>query len=182
MTTMAASTEVLPTGTWTADSAHSRAEFALEYMGGTFRGTFSPLEARLEVADDGSASLSGSARAEDVHVQDEGLEAHLLSPEFFDSERTPVLEFSSTEIRRTGNDLVVTGELTVRGATQPVELHGTINGPLQDAYGRERVVLSLSTEVDRTGFGLNWNAPLPTGEPALATQTALSAELFLVKA
>ena len=182
MTTIAHSTETLPTGDWQTDPAHSRVEFSLEYMGGTFRGSFSPFEASLKVDEDGRATLTGLARAEDVRVQDENLEAHLLSPEFFDAERTPELRFHANDLRREGETIEASGELTVRGQSSPVELHGTIRGPLTDPYGRERLGVTLETSVDRTQFGLNWNAPLADGEPALANDVYLSAELYLVEA
>lgn len=181
MTTIAQTTEVLPGGTWQGDPAHSRAEFSVDYMGGTFRGAFSPFEARLEVAEDGGAVLEGEAAAESVRVQDENLEAHLLSPEFFDAERTPALKFHSTAIRRSGDKVEVDGELTVRGVSQPLHLTGTVRGPLE-AYGQERIVLTLETLVDRTAFGLNWNAPLGDGTPALSNDVRLTAELYLIKA
>src|SRR5262249_16994961 len=181
MTTIAQTTEVLPAGTWNSDPAHSRAEFAVDYMGGTFRGAFSPFTAKLEVGEDGTASLVGEAAAESVRVQDENLEAHLLSPEFFDAERTPALTFRSSEIRRRGDDLEVGGELTVRAISEPVHLAGTVRGPLE-AYGQERIVLTLDTAVDRTAFGLNWNAPLGDGTPALSNDVRLTAELYLIKA
>ena len=52
---------VLPVGTWTLDPVHTHVGFAVDYMVGTFRGSFSPVEARLVVTEDGSASLNGSA-------------------------------------------------------------------------------------------------------------------------
>src|SRR5262249_9847858 len=125
MTTMAQTTEVLPAGTWNSDSAHSRAEFAVDYMGGTFRGAFSPFTTKLEVGEVGTATVAGETPAESVRVQDENLEAHLLSPEFFDAERTPVLTFRSTAVRRNGDQVDVAGELTVRDVSQPVHLTGT---------------------------------------------------------
>jgi polyisoprenoid-binding protein YceI len=172
----------LPTGTWHVDATHSQVGFEVEYMVGTFRGSFSPVEASLTVDDDGTATLAGSARAEDVKVQEENLNVHLLSPEFFDAGRTPVIEFVGRDIRRSGDDVEVAGELTIKGVTEPVELRGTIADPITDAYGRERIGLKLSTTVDRTRFGLNWNLPLPTGEPALANDVRLTAELYLIKA
>src|SRR5262245_42849214 len=165
MTTIAHSTETLPAGDWQVDAAHSRAEFSIEYMGGTFRGSFSPFEARLQVDEDGQATLTGIARAENVRVQDENLEAHLLSPEFFDAERTARLGCQATDLRGEGGTIEASGELTVRGQSSPVELRGTIRGPLTDPYGRERLGVTLETSVDRTAFGLNWNAPLADGEP-----------------
>jgi polyisoprenoid-binding protein YceI len=182
MSTTIQTTTSLPTGTWNVDPAHSHVGFELDYMGGVFRGSFSPIEARLEVDEQGGVKLEGSALAEAVKVQDENLNAHLLSPEFFDAPRTPVLTFAATDVRRFGNEVVVDGELTIKGTTQPVELRGTAGDPLTDAYGRDRFALKLEGGVDRTLFGLDWNIALPTGEPALSNEVRLVAELYLVKA
>lgn len=174
--------QVAPAGTWQVDPTHSQVGFAVEYVGGTFRGSFSPVEGTLEVGEDGGTVLAGSARAESVKVQDDNLESHLLSPEFFDAERAPEIRFSSQDIRRSGDEVAVAGELTIRGVTEPVELKGTIGEPVVDAMSRERVALTLVGTVDRTRFGLDWNMALPSGEPALGNDVTLTAELFLVKA
>lgn len=181
MTTITETSTSLPTGTWNVDQTHSHVGFELDYMGGVFRGSFSPVEATLTVGEDG-VQLQGSARADAVEVQDENLNAHLLSPEFFDAPRTPWLRFTASEIRRTGDEVVVDGELTVRGTTRALELRGTIGDPLTDAYGRERFALRLEGAIDRTDFGLNWNIPLPSGEPALSNEVRLAAQLYLVRA
>ena len=177
MSTLTSPQEILQTGTWKADAAHSRVEFAVDYMTGTFRGSFSPFEATLE-----DGVLRGAAKVADVKVQDENLAGHLQSPDFFDAERTPAISFASTEIALDGPSAIVKGELTIRGATHPVELSGTISEPITDPYGQERVGVRLAGSVDRTAFGINWNNPLPSGQPALANDVRLSAELYLVKA
>jgi polyisoprenoid-binding protein YceI len=182
MTTTTGNRTALPAGTWQLDAAHSQVGFAVDYMVGTFRGTFSPVEGKLDVNEDGTATLSGRTEATSVKVQDENLEAHLQTPDFFDAERTPELSFAADEIVRDGENVTVTGELTIRGVVQPIELHGTITDPITDPYGRERIGLKLEGKVDRTSFGLNWNNPLPTGQPALANDVSLSAELYFVKA
>ena len=182
MSTTIEKTRPIPVGTWNVDPTHSHVGFELDYMGGVFRGSFSPVEAMFAVGQHGSARLEGSARAEAVKVQDENLNAHLLSPEFFDVSRTPVLAFEATDIRRTGDGLAVNGELTIKGTTHPVALLGTAGEPLTDAYGRERFGLELRGSVDRTDFGLDWNIALPTGEPALSNEVRLVAELFFIKA
>ena len=87
-----------------------------------------------------------------------------------------------TDIGRYGDDVTVDGELTIKGITQPVALTGTIADPIEDAYGNDRIGLTLETTIDRTEFGLNWNLPLPNGKPALANDVTLTAELYLVKA
>jgi len=172
----------LPVGTWKVDPTHSHVGFAVDYMVGTFRGSFSPVDATLEVSEDGTAVLQGSAPVSGVKVQDEALQAHLQSPDFFDAERAPEIRFHSTQLDRSGDEITVTGELEIRGVTHPVVLHGTIGEPADDPFGGVRFALRLETAVDRTAFGIDWNNPLPTGEPALANDVTLSAELYLVKA
>ncbi len=171
----------LPVGAWQLDPAHSQVGFEVAYMIGTFRGTFSPAEATLEVAEDGSARLEGAVRAADVKVQDENMAAHLQSPDFFDAERAPELRFTSTDIRREGDGVAVRGELSIRGETRPIELRGAISDAIIDPYGRERIGITLAGAVDRTEFGIDWNNPLPSGDPALANDVALTGELYLVR-
>jgi polyisoprenoid-binding protein YceI len=180
MTTITETT--LPTGTWSADAVHSQVGFEVAYVVGTFRGTFSPFEATLEVAGDGTATLRGSAPVAGVRVQDENLTAHLLSPEFFDAERTPEVAFSSDSVRVEDGKVVAEGEITIKGTARTLTLTGAITGSGPDAYGNERVGLRLEGVVDRTAFGLDWNAPLPSGEPALANDVTLVAELSFVNA
>lgn len=176
MTVLTQSRTVLPTGSWALDPVHSTIGFELSYLAGTFRGHFTDVDAKLT-----ETGLTGSARVASVDVKDENLAAHLQSPEFFDVERHAELTFASKEVERSGDDLRIRGEITIRGTTKRVELDGTIADPHTDAFGRERVNLNLGTTVDRTEFGLNWNMPLPSGEPALASEVKLVAELYFVR-
>jgi polyisoprenoid-binding protein YceI len=181
MSTIESPAAVLPTGTWTADPVHSQVGFALAYMGGTFRGTFSPFEATLEVAENGTARLHGVTQVANVQVQDENLEAHLQSPDFFDAERTPEIRLVAEDISRRDEEVAIRGELEIRGTSQPVELRGQVVDGIVDAYGKERVRLTLEGSLDRTDFGVSWNMPLPSGDPALATDVSLTGELFFVR-
>ena len=171
----------LPTGIWNVDPTHSQVGFAVDYIAGTFRGSFSPVDAKLEVGEDGVAALTGTAPVSGVKVQDENLEAHLQSPDFFDAEKAPEIGFTSNGIRRDGRSIEIDGQLAIRGASQPVTLAGTVGDTTTDPYGNERFNLRLEATIDRTQFGIDWNNPLPNGEPALANDVVLSAELFLVR-
>jgi polyisoprenoid-binding protein YceI len=182
VSTLTETRQSLPTGTWNVDPVHSQVGFAVDYMVGTFRGSFSPIGAKLEVGEDGIATLTGSAPVTGIKVQDENLTAHLQSPEFFDVERTPEIKFTSTEIRRSGDEIAIAGELTIKGITQPIEAKGTITEPTDDPFGGVRFGLKLETTIDRMKFGINWNNELPSGEPALANDVTLTADLYLVKA
>jgi polyisoprenoid-binding protein YceI len=176
MSQQTATQQALPTGSWAADRIHSTVGFAVPYMAGTFQGTFSDFDARLS-----DGSLSGSAKVASVQVKDPNLEAHLQSPEFFDAERFPELSFEAEDFSRSGDDLTIAGELTLKGHTEPVEIKGHLSDPAPDPYGGERFGLQLEATVDRTRFGLNWNNPLPSGDPALANEVTIIVDLQLVK-
>ena len=178
------STQILtiaPAGTWSLDPVHSSVGFEVPYLAGTFKGEFHEIGAGLTVEDE-RASLEGSAKVASVDVKDENLAAHLQSPDFFDAERYPELRFSADEIALDGDrNVSVDGELTIKGVTQPVTVTGTVTPPIADPYGNERIGLNLTTKVDRTNFGINWNNPLPSGEPSLANDVTILAELQFVK-
>jgi polyisoprenoid-binding protein YceI len=166
----------IPEGRWRADTVHSSLTFEIEYAVARFAGEVRDFDVTLE-----DGKLSGSARVASISVKDEDLEGHLLSPEFFDAERYPELTFTSTEAHRDGDSVEFSGEVTMKGITRPVTLTGSITGPTVDHFGATRLGLALETTIDRTDFDMNWNMPLPTGQPALANEVTLRANLTLVQ-
>jgi len=172
---------IAPAGTWSLDPVHSRVDFEVGYLAGTFKGEFHDIGADLSVDGD-RASLAGTAKVSSVDVKDENLSAHLQSPDFFDAERYPELGFTAQGIRLAGDGSVsVDGELTIKGVTQPVRVTGTVTAPITDPFGNERIGLNLTTSIDRTAFGVEWNNPLPSGEPSLANDVTILAELQFVQ-
>jgi polyisoprenoid-binding protein YceI len=172
---------IAPAGTWSLDPVHSSVDFEVSYLAGTFKGGFDEIGAELTV-DGERATLEGSAKVASVDVKDENFSAHLQSPDFFDAERHPELRFTAEDIRLDGDGQVsVAGELTIKGVTEPVTVTGSVTTPMVDPYGNERIGLNLTTKIDRTDFGVNWNNPLPSGEPSLANDVTILAELQFVK-
>jgi polyisoprenoid-binding protein YceI len=174
MSTITETQTGIPTGTWQADTVHSSVAFEVPYAVATFVGQVTDFDASLT-----DGKLAGSARIASIQTKEENLQAHLLSPEFFDAERHPVVGFAGT-LKRDGDTVEADGEVTIKGITQPAVLKGTIVGPAVDHFGATRVGLKLETTVDRTKFDINWNMPLPNGEPALANEVTLKADLTLV--
>ena len=172
----------LPVGTWNVDPTHSSAHFAVKHMVvATYRGNFDRFDATLTVGEDG-AELLGTVDVSSIVVKDENLKGHLGSPDFFDIEQYPELTFRSTNIRRDGDELVLEGELTIKGTTHPVIARGSIAGPHENIAGKTGIGVALETTIDRTLYGLNWNAPLPKGGYALDNDVKLTVELELVQA
>ena len=169
---------VLPSGTWTLDKVHSSAGFSVKHMVvATYRSQFTDFDATLR-----EGVLEGIVKAESIEARDENLKGHLLSAEFFDVANTPEITFSSTDIRAEGDDLVIEGDLTVKGHTEHVTAKGATFGPTEDPMGNTKLGVDLETVVDRTKFGLDWNAPLPKGGFALSNDVILSIHLELMQA
>ena len=171
----------IPAGTWRADKVHSTVGFAVKHSGvATFRGSFSDYDGTLTVAGDGDPQLTGIVRAASIDVRDDNLAGHLQSPDFFDVERTPEIRFTSTAFRPADDgSLIVDGELTIKGQTRQVEARGTITPAHEGLAGNLVAGIQLETVIDRTAFGLNWNAPLPSGGVALANDVKLIVDLEL---
>ncbi len=171
----------IPEGTWGVDPVHSSINFAVTHNGvTTFRSGFERYEARLSGGE--QPRLEGSVEVESIAIDDEMLKGHLLSPEFFDTQRFPRLRFTSTELSA-GEDgsARVAGELEIRGETRQVEASGRFAHPGEDAYGKARVGLSISATVDRRDFGLDWQAQLPSGGEVLDYAVTIDVELELVR-
>jgi polyisoprenoid-binding protein YceI len=177
--TTAQAESTIPTGIWHSDPVHSSAEFSVRHAVGTFRGSFRQFEADLDAT--GEPKLTGRVPVESVQVKEENLEAHLLSPEFFDKDRTPEIAFVSRSIAREGDELVVEGELTVRGVAKPVVARGTITDPIPGPDGSDRFGVELQAIVDRHDYGLDWNMDLPNGSKILGDDVTLSVHLELIK-
>jgi polyisoprenoid-binding protein YceI len=178
--TTAHAESTIPTGTWQTDPVHSSVGFAVRHAVGTFRGGFGQFDATLSDAS-GEPRLTGRVPVESVQVKEENLEAHLLSPEFFDRDQAPEITFESSRVELHGDELVVDGELTVKGTSHPVTARGKLTGPIPGADGSDRLGIELETTVDRHDYGLDWNMDMPDGSKILGDEVTLTAHLELIK-
>jgi polyisoprenoid-binding protein YceI len=180
MSTETIKQQEIPAGTWAVDPVHSSIGFAITHNGvTTFRSGFERYEARLTGGE--QPRLEGTVEVESIAIDEEMLKGHLLSPEFFDTQRFPHLRFASTELS-VGEDgtLRVLGELEIHGEKREVEAGGRFAHLGGDLAGKERVGLSLEATVDRRNFGLEWQAQLPSGGDVLDYAVTISVELELV--
>src|SRR5262245_3146168 len=168
------SATVIPSGTWAIDPSWSSLEFEVRKLGlVTIKGRVPGFSGTATGGE--STSIEGAVDATSITTFDVDRDAHIQSPDFFDTQRYPELRFTSTSVETNGSEIVVTGDLTIKGVTKPVELRGELAGPANDPWGNERIGFELSGTVDRTDFGLEWNAPLPGGAFLLPNEVVLRA-------
>lgn len=171
----------IPTGTYAVDPVHSSIGFAVVHNGvSTFRSGFGTYEARLSGGE--NPQLKGSVDVASIQIDEPQLKGHLLAPDFFDAERYPQLRFESSALE-VGEDGAVTirGELEIRGEKREIETSGRFVQLGADLAGTARVGFSFETSVDRRGFGLDWQAELPSGGEVLDYEVGIAVELELVE-
>jgi polyisoprenoid-binding protein YceI len=114
-------------GTWNFAAVHSSADFSVDYLVASFRGSFRKLSAELV-----DANLRGEVDVRSIDVKDENLAGHLMGPEFFDAERHPKIGFESSSLQIDGDRVEVDGELTIKGTARELHATGTVAGPTED--------------------------------------------------
>lgn len=169
------------TGTWVVDPGHSRVEFQVKHLGiATVRGHFSEFEGILELGDESKAR--GSVAVATVDTNESKRDEHLRSPDFFDVEQYPRMEFESTAIEAVGDDTFeIKGDLTLHGVKRPIVLDAEISGPERDPWGGERVGVEVTGTLDRKDYGMTFNQALGSGNVLVSDKVKLSLEIEAVK-
>lgn len=183
------STSVLPqtaVTTWNIDPVHSVAEFKVKHMMiSNVKGQFTSLKGTLlfDETDIANSKVEATIEAASINTREPQRDAHLKSADFFDVEKFPALTFKSTDVRQIGGEeLAVTGDLTIHGVTRQTVF--TVEGPTpanKDPWGNTRRGLSATTKINRKDFGLTWNTALETGGILVGDDVTITLEVEFVK-
>lgn len=178
----------MATQSYSIDPMHSHVGFAVKHLViSTVKGHFTEfdVEAQADPDDLTTGKLTATIKAASVTTGVDDRDNHLRSDDFFNAEKYPTITFSSTSIEHAGNNRYkVSGDLTIRETTKPIDLDVEIEGPATDPYGYERFGLSAKGKINRVEYGLKYSAALETGGLVVAEDVRLDleAELIAVKA
>ncbi len=175
----------LAPGTYALDAAHSEIGFQVRHLGiSTVKGSFGTFDATIEVGGSDLSSLSAAATIDvaTIATRNDDRDNHLRSADFFDAENHPQITFKSTSVLSKGDGaFVMNGDLTIRGVTKPVELKGEFLGGAKDPWGNEKIGFEASGKINRTDYGLNWNAVLEAGGLLVAEEVKIVLEIQAAK-
>ncbi|SET71018.1 Polyisoprenoid-binding protein YceI [Salinibacillus kushneri] len=168
---------------YSVDQTHSEIGFELKHMMvSKVKGTFDSYSAEVEaedLTDLTTASISFKIDVASINTRNEDRDNHLKSQDFFDVEKYPTVDFTSTSITKDGDDYKVTGDLTIIGETKPVTFDVEFGGKGTDPWGGEVYGFEATGKFNREDFGLTWNAPLETGGVLVGKDVKIKVELEL---
>jgi polyisoprenoid-binding protein YceI len=173
------------TSTWNIDPAHSTAQFTVRHLAiSNVTGNFTKVTGSvvLNEKDITQSQVSASIDVNSVDTRVEARNKDLKSPNFFDVEKYPTIEFKSKRIVNDGGKLQVIGDLTIHGTTREVTLD--VDGPtpeLADPWGNSRRGISATTTINRRDFNLTYNNLLKTGEAVVGDNVKIQIDAEMVK-
>jgi polyisoprenoid-binding protein YceI len=168
------------TGTWTIDSAHSTVGFAAKHaMVATSRGHFSDFtgEATIDAANPEASSAWLEIDAASISTNNPQRDDHLRSGDFFHAEDHPKITFRSTSAKLDGDALILTGDLTIKDHTAPVDITWEFQGVAKDPWGATKAGFEGTASINRKDWGLTWNAALEAGGVLVSDKIKLVLEI-----
>ena len=169
------------TGTWVIDPTHTNLGFSARHaMVAKVRGTFAEFAGSFTIDGDNLAASSAEVTIQvaSIDTKTADRDAHLKSPDFLDAETFPTITFVSTAVAAKGDDVVITGDLTIHGVTKSVD---EFIGISQDPWGQTKIGFEGSTKISRKEFGLTWNAALETGGVLVGDEIKLNLDVEATK-
>jgi len=170
---------------WAIDLAHSEINFKVKHlMIATVTGKFTEFTATVESENDDfqDAIITFEAQTASITTGNEHRDEHLKSSDFFDVEQHPTMRFASTAFKQIkGSEYELHGNLTIRGVTHPVKLAVEYNGTHKDPWGNIKAGFELTGKINRTDFGLKWNAITEAGGLTVSEEVKFEAFIELTK-
>lgn len=173
------------TGTYAIDPTHSRIGFVARHaMVTKVRGSFNEFEGSgsFDAEHPESSKLELTIEAASIDTRNADRDAHLRSNDFFDMEAHPEITFASTAVEELGDaEYRVTGDLTIKGVTNPVTVDLEYTGSAVDPFGNQRIGFEGTTTVNRKDWGVNWNAALETGGVLVSDKVTLEFDVSAIR-
>jgi polyisoprenoid-binding protein YceI len=171
--------------TYKIDAAHSEITFKVKHMMITnVSGNFNKFDATMEsaAADFSDASIQFEAEVNSINTNNEQRDGHLKSDDFFAADKFPTLSFKSNSLKLvSGEDYVLSGDLTIRGVTKTVAFAVEYGGTATDPYGQVKSGFEINGKISRKEFGLTWGAVTEAGSVVVSDEVKLHLSVQMIQ-
>ena len=170
-------------GDYELDPSHTRIGFSARHaMVTNVRGQFDTFAgaAHIDASNPAASAVSVTIKAASITTGQEQRDGHLKSADFFDVENHPDITFVSTTVERDGSEWSITGDLTIKTVSHPVTVLFEEIGSSKDPYGNIRVGFEGRATINRSDWGLNFNAALETGGVLVSEKIKLDFDISAI--
>jgi len=168
------------TGTWEIDPVHTTIGFAVKHaVVATTRGQFTSYKgaATIDAANPELSSAWLEIDADSITTGNEMRDNHLKSKDFFGTDEHGKLTFTSTSAKLDGDELVLSGDLTIAGTTHPIDITWEFGGIAVDPFGNTKAGFEGRATISRKDWNISWNAPLEAGGVMVGDKVKLVLEI-----
>ncbi len=169
---------------WSIDTSHSEIAFKIKHLMISYvKGSFKVFDSSIYTygKDFTTAEIDLSIDTASISTGDEKRDVHLKSHDFFDVEKHKQITFTSSTIGKANKDGVheLWGELTMLGITKNIKLDVEFGGVVKDPWGNEKAGFTVTGKINRSDWGLVWNAPIEAGGFLVSDEVSISCEVEL---
>lgn len=168
---------------WSLDKAHSEIEFKVKHMMITnVKGQFQDFDVTVDSDSNHleNAKIDLTIQTASINTKNEQRDEHLKSSDFFDVAANPTITFHATSSKKDGDDIKLTGDLTIKGITKSVTFDVEFGGVAKDPWGNEKIGYTATGKINRQDFGLTWNAALETGGLMVSDEVKFQADFQFI--
>ncbi len=170
---------------WSVDQAHTEIAFKVRHlMIAHVKGSFKTFDASIYTngKDFTTAEIDLWIDPSSINTGDAKRDEHLISADFFDAQNHKQITFTSSTIGNLDSEgnHELWGELTMIGVTKNVKLNVQFGGIIKDPWGNEKSGFTVTGKINRSDWGLVWNATLETGGLMVSDEVTILCEVELI--
>jgi polyisoprenoid-binding protein YceI len=169
--------------TWQLDPTHSELGFKVKHLMITnIKGEFRNFSAAIDGEEFSKAAISAMIDTTSIFTNEDNRDAHLKNADFFDVDNHKEMTFKGSSLNKIDDEnFELTGMLSIKGISKEIKLDVEYGGTSTDPWGNEKMGFSINGKINRSDYGLNFNAALETGGFLLGEEVKISADLQFVK-
>jgi polyisoprenoid-binding protein YceI len=170
--------------TWAIDPVHSRIRFDAKYLQITsVSGWFREFEGAIVTENDNfdNSVIQLTIYTNSLFTGNDFRDDHLRSPDFFDTKKYPVIDFRSTAVHVQGDEIAVSGVLSVKDIRQDYQFTARYLGAMQDPNGNIKAGFEMDCVLNRKDFNISWNQLYGADALLLSNEVKLHADMQLLK-
>jgi len=176
------SCSILKSQSFNLDPVHTSVTFSVNRFAAVdVKGRFHTVSGFVNYNAD-SGTMSDANITIDVSSLDsynEIRDGHLKGEIWLDAEKYPDITFITTSIKSSNNGFVATGDLTIHGVTNEIDLPFQMSGPDIDPTKQNCIGISAELVINRQDYGISFSRLMDNGKMFIGNEVTISIDALM---